>query len=1683
MLRVSRVTRAPHRAWHMRKTQMAVRASLILLLTGVLTTAVRAQSAGASANPRAKIGAEIWREQAVKQRIDARVGVRTASGRELLLRAGLASRAAERAQVAIYYREKPEVAELQRLEGLGGRVNPGLWIPPVPGKHPYGYVVAEVSYAQLLSAADAQNVVAIRSVEGALKPQNDLAAEQIHADVVREALPTTYDGAGVSIAVLDSSLDVDHPDIPTPVEAYDVTDGAGIANWSTDVSSTVSDHGTHVVGSALGRGTASGGRYQGIAPGASLYFYKIGNDVDASATWEDMAEAFARAAELHVNIATMSYGGWSYFMDGSEAGSQAVDAAVAAGTVVFVSAGNEQNKDQHDSAPLIAAGSVNTGLDIRIDNTSGGAAYVEDVYINVVRKDSVGTDDNLTLSITNLDLTETLATDSYATSLRGTESTVYRLTPDVPAGLSKIYAVVLTNSASYSLTAHLYLFADGNVTFTSADPGSTVTEPALADSAIAVGAWVSRGWWWDWLGNLWTYYYVWDTLAPFSSLGPRVDGLMKPDLCAPGASIISCRDFDLPPPPSWALIDSDSSNNGDGPTDYTVKDGTSMASPMTAGAAALLLEAYPSLSPDQVKRVLSSTAANASMPDNQVGAGLINILAAVATDCNSNSFPDVLDLSEGNSPDCDANGQPDECGPRVTGDCDCSALVDLMDYVHFALCMAGPTVAPVAPFCTCVDFDRDHDVDLRDYALFQQVLYFTDCNSNGLHDRLDVFYGLSLDCNANGVPDGCDIAGGTSLDTDGNGIPDECTDCNRNGINDLADIALGTSHDCNTDHVPDECEPDCNANGTPDDCDMATGAFVDCNSNGVIDSCEPDCNWNGIPDACDLALGTATDADGDGLPDECIRVVIYTAAGASGLNNGTSWPNAYVDLQSALAKCTALRGTGVTAELWIAAGTYRPDSGTADRTRTFQLHRGLEMYGGFAGWEARRSQRRPDLYASVLSGDLLNNDGPEFSNYGDNSYHVVTGSGTNATTVFDGFTVRGGCANGSSLANSGGGLLNITGSPLIRNCTFVANFADEGGAINNQSGSNPSVRDTLFVGNKAVDGGGAALNATGCSAEFLRCRFEGNSAELGGALANVECAAIADSCTFVSNNATGTGGAVFNAGAGSPLLRNCLLVANESYGGGGAVQTHGPGGPPDSRLLNCTLAWNSTASNMGGGIAQDNYTIAHVTNCILWGNSAMGQTGTLAQISGNAVVAYSCVEGGIAGVGNMSSAPLFATGPLGEFYLSQTAAGQGQESPCIDTADPASAPVGGTTRTDGIGDTPPLDIGFHYTMSDCNGDVVPDALDIAGGTSADCDTNGVPDECEADCNGNGMMDTCEISSGTAQDCDRNNVPDACDADCNSNGVPDACDLVGGTSLDCNENGTPDTCDVGSGASGDIDSNGIPDECQPAITFLYWADVGATRLERSALDGSGRVVVNSSTFSRGLVSDTRFDRLYFLNVSDPGQIRRSQLDGSGVAVVLSGITADADGLALDVTNERLLWCRRSETAGAIYRVNTDGTQYGTLIGGQFAPKSVTVDTVNQHVYWIFQAGVKRANLDGSAVATVISWPDEPAVYDIAVDPVAQHIYWSIRNVGSPVSLAKIRRCNYDGAGSVNLIAGLDSKYEIPIALDKPGGKIYWYESTAKRIRRAELDGTAIENVVSSGLVSVTRLAVYRKTAAP
>ena len=201
--------------------------------------------------------------------------------------------------------------------------------------------------------------------------------------------------------------------------------------------------------------------------------------------------------------------------------------------------------------------------------------------------------------------------------------------------------------------------------------------------------------------------------------------------------------------------------------------------------------------------------------------------------------------------------------------------------------------------------------------------------------------------------------------------------------------------------------------------------------------------------------------------------IIYVDADATGANDGSSWADAYWCLQNALAD--AQSGD----EIRLANGIYRPDRqfvrgrsprivASGDRTATFQLKNGVTIKGGYAGFgEPDPDARDIELYETILSGDLNGDDDPDFANNGENSYHVVTGSGTDETAVLDGFNITSGNADGSRPHEQGGGMYNDAGSPTVINCTFSNNSARQHGGGMDNSYSHPRLTNCTFIGNRA----------------------------------------------------------------------------------------------------------------------------------------------------------------------------------------------------------------------------------------------------------------------------------------------------------------------------------------------------------------------------------------------------------------------------------------------------------------------------------------------------------------------------------------------------------------------------------------------------------------------------------------
>ncbi len=246
--------------------------------------------------------------------------------------------------------------------------------------------------------------------------------------------------------------------------------------------------------------------------------------------------------------------------------------------------------------------------------------------------------------------------------------------------------------------------------------------------------------------------------------------------------------------------------------------------------------------------------------------------------------------------------------------------------------------------------------------------------------------------------------------------------------------------------------------------------------------------------------------------------VIYVRASATGSNDGSSWQNAYTQLNAALS--AAEPGD----QVWVAAGTYRPVA--ADQP--FFLKAGVALYGGFAGTETTLNARNWATNLTILSGDLNGDDIPGTfnQNRSDNVVHVVEVIATadpDARAVIDGFTISGGHtqagASAPDLARRGGGLL-ATAKATARNCLFTDNSADTGGGLAAvvPAASGIIVEDCIFEkNNTSLLSSGIYFRDLAGGSVVRRCIFR-DSKTIRGVLYAITCADMeVDSCQFLNN--------------------------------------------------------------------------------------------------------------------------------------------------------------------------------------------------------------------------------------------------------------------------------------------------------------------------------------------------------------------------------------------------------------------------------------------------------------------------------------------------------------------------------------------------------------------------------------
>ena len=508
------------------------------------------------------------------------------------------------------------------------------------------------------------------------KAVTDIRADSVHAGI---GLPQGYTGKDVYIGVTDWGFDYTSPMFYDTtlsesriIAAWDQFKTSGPSpngfNYGTEYTSpqtllaaetdtsniyNYSSHGTHVAGIAAGSG--AGLAYRGVAFESKLLFvtftFNVASVLDA---WEWMYQkALADGKRLVIN---MSWGIYHFgTLDGTSLLSQAITAYTDLGVIFVNSGGNNGNVNFH-LKKTFSNDVLKSKIDF-YDYNSNANMWGQSIH----SWGEVGNNFSNGIIVTNSAGLVLVESPYYATNntpsyidtfiVAGLDTVWYNISAEAVHPLNNKPQMrlrvkntntslkILLKSTADTGTVHYWNLTEltndvGNwgMPFSTSGSGTSagnnlngISEPACSDDVITVAAYATQ--YSAANGSL-----VGGGIASFSSIGPRYDGTMKPDISAPGVAIMSSiSSF------TNAAYTSMGSVDFNGRTYHFAKfSGTSMSSPMVAGVAALILDANPYLSARQVKEIIMETARQDNITGiipveghTRWGAGRVNAYAAV----------------------------------------------------------------------------------------------------------------------------------------------------------------------------------------------------------------------------------------------------------------------------------------------------------------------------------------------------------------------------------------------------------------------------------------------------------------------------------------------------------------------------------------------------------------------------------------------------------------------------------------------------------------------------------------------------------------------------------------------------------------------------------------------------------------------------------------------------------------------------------------------------------------------------------------------------------------------------------------------------------------------------------------------------------------------------------------------
>lgn len=306
------------------------------------------------------------------------------------------------------------------------------------------------------------------------------------------------------------------------------------------------------------------------------------------------------------------------------------------------------------------------------------------------------------------------------------------------------------------------------------------------------------------------------------------------------------------------------------------------------------------------------------------------------------------------------------------------------------------------------------------------------------------------------------------------------------------------------------------------------------------------------------------------------------------------------------------------------------------------------------------------------------------------------------------------CTFAGNSAVWGGGVHTHDFNASFIDSYMVGNTAQSGGALflseGNATISGGLYRDNVVIDEspEGLDGIGGAVAAitadmTVSNSEWFNNKSVGNKAS-GGAIAfyggDNFSRHLVNNSLFVDNSATIKGGAISGSIFTDPNIANCTFVNNSAEVGGGAIGCD---------WMSSLEVVNSIFDSCGEhAIAEEDFNSSLFTNN-LFNNNGGSDYGIYYTDPGTELGEYDYIfttseQGTDIGSGNISGDPLFVSGPLGDFYLSQSAGGQPVDSPALNygigtVVESGLAGLTTCSLESGILDSNPVDLGYHYMLA------------------------------------------------------------------------------------------------------------------------------------------------------------------------------------------------------------------------------------------------------------------------------------------------------------------------------------------------------------------------------------------------